>query len=638
MAWQANLFRNMTSLKPLSTITDVIPAAPNEARAIAGVETLAITIAALATIAFIGKLLMRSDLSYDFTDEGFYLNWISHPSNFPISFTQFGYIYHPLYKLTGSSIALLRQSNILISFFLAVTACLCLLRRCALDAGAHFTLSFPLIGLSIVAANSSLLILVFVSSLWLPTPSYNSLTFHSLLVASIGFCLAETSTSHTSVAGWLFIGVGGFLAFMGKPPSAFVLGVVTLFSLLIGQKLKLRMTAIAIATFCLLLAAYAWLVGGSIEQFISDLRRSIDTSSILESKHTISGVFRSDKFDLAFDEICILAALTLWIVALTLSTYSRRLAVRFTGVFAFYVLVAIAFALSSEILVFKFQDRMFQGVQFLAVVLAGIICFAASFFKASSPVSRQQVASAVFFTLLPLAFAVGTSNNYWQVATSAAFFLTLSSFSLLSARNWGQASWRHLLPLAISSLVMTIVIVEHGMEHPYRDPNPLTSSTVPVQMGQAGDMLLLNSNFAAYLEALRRLSRNAGFQTGTPMIDLTGHYPGSLYALAAKPVGAAWLIGGYPGSDKVAVANLDLVPCQELVRSWVLTEPDGPLRLSLDLLSRYGIDLQHDFQIVGTLDAPIGAFPTSYKQQLLKPKLVLQKALSACEIARTAAN
>ena len=70
----------------------VFPAAPSEPRAIAGVEMLAIAIAALMTIAFMSKLLIRSDRSFDFTDEGFYLNWISHPSNFPISFTQFGYI------------------------------------------------------------------------------------------------------------------------------------------------------------------------------------------------------------------------------------------------------------------------------------------------------------------------------------------------------------------------------------------------------------------------------------------------------------------------------------------------------------------------------------------------------------------
>ena len=610
----------------------------NKTRAITGAETLALAMAAIATIAFTGKLLMRSDLGFDFTDEGLYLNWISHPSNFKIAVTQFGYIYHPLYAL-GSSVALLRQSNVLISLFLAMTACVCLLRRRALDAGTQFTLSLPLLGFSIVAASTSLLILVFASSLWFPTPSYNSLTFHALLVAAIGFCLAEARPSRSSVAGWLLIGTGGFLAFMGKPTSAVVLGVVTLSGLVISQRLSLRMIAIAVATSGLLLGTYAWLVGGSIEQFILELRQSVDASSILESKYTISGVFRFDEINLALDEICILVTLTLWIAVLTLSTYSSRFAVRSTAAVVLWILIAAAFALSTGIFRLRFQVRDFQGLQLLPLFLASIICFATDcVFRVSATVSRQQVASAVFFVLLPFAFAAGTTNNYWQVAPSTAFFFTLSGFSLIGARNWGQSSWRHLLPMAIFSLVMTIVIVEHGMEHPYRDPNPLTSSTVPVKMGRADDMLRLNPNFATYLEALRQVSSKAGFQAGTPVIDLTGHYPGSLYAIGAKPVGAAWLIGGYPGSNNLATFNLDLVACQELVRSWVLIEPDGPLRLSMNLLQRYGIDLQRDFEIVGTLKAPIGAFPNSYKQELLKPKPDSREAVSACEKPRFAVN
>jgi len=173
----------------------------------------------------------------------------------------------------------------------------------------------------------------------------------------------------------------------------------------------------------------------------------------------------------------------------------------------------------------------------------------------------------MFFALLPFAFVVGTNNNYWRVAPSAAFFFVLSGFSLIGGSNWIQSSWRHLLPMALSSLVMTIVIVEHGMEHPYRDPTPLTSSSIPVKMGPAGANILLSPNFAAYLEALRQVSSKAGFQANTPVIDLTGHYPGSLYAIGAKPVGDAWLIGGSAGSDKLAAVNLDSrFSCPEFVR------------------------------------------------------------------------
>jgi len=48
-----------------------MPAVPDKARAIAGAETLALAVAAIVTIAFVGKLLMRFRSKLDFTDEGF---------------------------------------------------------------------------------------------------------------------------------------------------------------------------------------------------------------------------------------------------------------------------------------------------------------------------------------------------------------------------------------------------------------------------------------------------------------------------------------------------------------------------------------------------------------------------------------
>jgi hypothetical protein len=52
----------------------------------------------------------------DFTDEGFYLNWISNPFLYKVSLSQFGYIYHPLYNLVDGNIAWLRRVNFFITF------------------------------------------------------------------------------------------------------------------------------------------------------------------------------------------------------------------------------------------------------------------------------------------------------------------------------------------------------------------------------------------------------------------------------------------------------------------------------------------------------------------------------------------
>src|ERR1044072_2972932 len=101
---------------------------PPSSGAVLVIERVALTVAVAATLLLVGTMLWRSHLGFDFTDEGFYLNTISNPWHFPVSPTQFGYIYHPLHQVFGRNIAALRQSNILISFCLAVLTYLCLRR------------------------------------------------------------------------------------------------------------------------------------------------------------------------------------------------------------------------------------------------------------------------------------------------------------------------------------------------------------------------------------------------------------------------------------------------------------------------------------------------------------------------------
>ena len=53
-----------------------------------------------------------SNYGFDFTDEGYYLNWISNPFYYEASATQFGFIYHPLYLFVGEDLVLLRKTNL----------------------------------------------------------------------------------------------------------------------------------------------------------------------------------------------------------------------------------------------------------------------------------------------------------------------------------------------------------------------------------------------------------------------------------------------------------------------------------------------------------------------------------------------
>jgi hypothetical protein len=186
-----------------------------------------LTLSAICTLSILAWTLHQCNFGLDFADEGYYLVSIFAPFRYPVSLSQFGFIYHPLYKLVDGNIALLRQTNVLLTFCLAWTLAGISLK--AIFVGRNWT-KFSLIVISAAIASASLVFL----RLWLPTPSYNWLSFQSLLITAIGLLLAEKHFSGLSVVGWLLVATGGWLAFMAKPTTAAALGLSSAVYLLLS--------------------------------------------------------------------------------------------------------------------------------------------------------------------------------------------------------------------------------------------------------------------------------------------------------------------------------------------------------------------------------------------------------------------
>ena len=191
-------------------------------------KRLIISFSALVTVFTLGWVLWLSNYGLDFTDESFYLVWISNPFNYSVSATQFGFIYHPLYELLNGNIAALRQVNILFTFSLAWALAEVFLRTVFVNQSLQRTPRSVVSGALATAADASLVL----SGLWLPTPSYNSLALASTVGCRNRFLLADKHATRASIIGWFLIGIGGWVAFMAKPTTAAVLSLCTGFYLL----------------------------------------------------------------------------------------------------------------------------------------------------------------------------------------------------------------------------------------------------------------------------------------------------------------------------------------------------------------------------------------------------------------------
>ena len=607
-------------------------------------EELLVISSALVSVCTLIWLLWYCRYGMDFTDEGFYLNWISNPFIYPVSHTQFGFVYHPLYELLDGNIVALRQANILIIFGLGWVLMSTFFKTILAIrplSGWH--------GAAITAGFAVLALVHFNNYLWLPTPNYNSLALQSLLIAATGLLLAERDGFRENVVGCILLGVGIWLAFMAKPTTAIALGCCSIFYLFAIKKLTALFVFMPMVVVAISFACGALLIDGSVAGFIKRLEEGAEMWWLLESRHGLADVLRYDELHFGgYGPAVLIAALAVFYLCALLLGSRTQVAVycgtMLSMLFPFFSLaIILGFLHVNLVRNMELESGAQQGLLLWTIPLtAALIGLSSRKFNGVFAVSRGQWARAFVFLALPATYSLGTNNNYWDKAIGAGIFWVLAGLVIaVPAMNHERFKYM-VLSLALASQMMTVVLVDYALEHPYRQPQPLRENNYPVDVGRAGSTLILARSFGHYVSEAMDLGERGSFSHETPIIDLTGRSPGLLYALGAKSIGQPWLLGGYPGSNEFAVDTLKRVACEELAAAWLLTEPGGPRQISTEILSVFGADPGSDYEVVGVLvpvESPIenggaGVGYPRYAQQLLKPVRSTETMTAACIAAR----
>ncbi|QAU45926.1 hypothetical protein [Bradyrhizobium guangzhouense] len=572
----------------------------------------------------------------DLTDEGFYLNWIAAPQEYRASISQFGFVYHPLYRLVGQNVILLRQANVLIIFFcafLVALATLHTLRPGRSEPGSNL----PVRGLFAPAFLTASGALAFLD-LWLPTPNYNSLAFTSLMIASIGAILSGAASPRLRFGGWFIIGAGGALAFLAKPPGAVLLGTLVMAYTTAVGRFSIRGLLVSCLTALLILIFAALAIDGSVSAFVARIEHGFELSTLMAAGQSLGNLFHLDHFNLSQEQHVNFQRLLVLAFVMSVLTASARPALRIVSAIIAAIASAIVVSVSLGWMNPTISYEPFQPLMFCAILFATIV--AALFFSPwrRALLSREILATTVFFIAMPYVYALGTNNNYWQQGARAGFFWLLAGVVLKSApaaKEGALARW-HLTPILAAALLATTGIVLASAEHPYRQTAALRMQTTATEFGTGGRQLLASAEVGAYVRSLKTIAVDNGFAPGSPVIDLSGVSPGAVYSLGGKAPGAAWLSAGYPGSSNFLKAALADVDCAQLAASWLLTEPASPDSFPLDVLSPFGIDVLRDYEDVGAVQAVRAFAPVKFEQRLYKPVRDVKDAIEACERARMA--
>lgn len=587
------------------------------------------------TLIILRWILIASYSGLDITDESFYLNWFQDPWLYSGSISQFGFVYYPLFKLVNGDISLLRQCNILIIFSLSwLLIFLVFHNYLKANKNEETTLSIISVLLSVNLAICSLS--YFTCFGWLPTPSYNSLILQSLLLVGIGTITLENEFVYGRLTGGVLIGIGGWLSFLAKPSSAVALAVVLCIYFLITNKFKWQLFVTILLTVLTLFITTAWFIDGTMFKFIERYLLGMENMRLMSFDKNL---FRMDPFYFTTGDKIRLFINTFVLSALSYFLYARKH--QYFFIFLIALLSFIPLAVIFNILPVSIQSNYMSALQLAAVPISAVILFAILIRnnKFGKLASHLWLLAALFF-LFPFLLALGSSNNLWFQSQLGMVFLVLAGLILLMPVIIKENGWIIFLPLVIGVQLITVILLQMGMDHPYRQPHPLSENQYSVAVGRSNSVLKFSKEEADFLKKLNFLAAKKGLRPGTPMIDLASS-PGILYMLGVKPIGQAWILGGYPWSERYAERVMDNVPCDQIASSWLLIEPESLRNIPVTVLKGAGVEFNTDYKVVLKYTLPDrigGSAPIAVirKQILLKPNRPPQLAIEACKRKRGA--
>lgn len=526
----------------------------------------------------LAKLMVLMHVGVDLTDEGYYLNWISNPWLYKYYVSQFGYIYHPVYQFLNSDFVMLRMFNALFTYALGLVLSYLIIQRLL----THQNKSLILV-ISAGVSLSSLTILM-ITGHWVPSPSYNSLCFQGLLFVVIGIVCSDSHHKHSQLFALFLIGLGGWLVFMAKPSSALLLAIVVPLYFVLEMKKHLRLLLGAGLVAFVFLLLTAWYVDGDVMQFIQRYKIGLQLLDSMGSKHGLENLLRWDLFKIADADFRVFLVLIALFVGVFFSLKKDSKAIRLIALLILFTTLASLQWQAFNIQSVKINTPRYHPLILLAPPFATLVyCL---FSKRTKPNSGLPSKLILFLLILPYLYAAGSGNNYWETAAGAMLFWVLASLLLLGR---SPTNHRHFIVLAVIVASLSVKVLLDAQNSPYRQTEAIAKQTSPYVNPHTQKELLLPKDTAMYLNDLNLLLKRANFKKNTPVIDFTGHHPGTLYFMQANAIGQAWTIGGYDGSDEMAAAALKQATCHEVANAWLLIEKDGRRRVDFRILEQHGI-------------------------------------------------
>lgn len=537
----------------------------------------------------------------EFSDEGFYLNWIVNTDVYKFSYTHFGFLYSGLFELLGKDVALLRIASSFIAVGLATLFSYLMVTRLAeLTTGRSALAISLLLGTGVMLQHVRDYVL---------TPSYNTGNGQALLLCAACGTALFASSQKPSFFWWPLLGLAATLIFLNKPTTAVLTGIVFSFAWISSGRFVWHHGLVSLVTSILALVAFALLIDGSLIVFLERVQIGVEVLLARDAGYSLdknTGHKLLHLFDI-FNEtqlyVVFLAAIIA--IALAVSRIRDNLLTYKGGLVGLSVLI---------LLWMYGRLSLYLPMMFYALAFGGLLALLVN----RLPVPRHKLAWIVVLLFYPPISAFGTNGDLWYHAFYQIYFVAVLAACCLLL-NFDPS--RRQTAARLFSVALTLFTAYHltaTIVTPYRQTASLFEMNNQVEI--LGGELLLEESYARYIGDYRAISRSNGFELGTGIIDFSGRVPALPVILGGVNIGTPWMNGGYPGGVQSAAMALSHTPCKILHEAWLILEPGGPRELPLKSFKNLGFDLS-DYTILGRVGVPIGVagYALTSEQLFLKP-------------------
>ena len=536
------------------------------------------------------------DSGIEFSDEGKYLIDIRYPLEYQYAITNYGLVYHLAGKIVGFNLLNLRLFNLFLTVILASIATYVSINSNRSDSVWRKRETATVVFIS------SCVSLSFFGIVWILTPSYNSLTFQTLLLVWIGIVKVSTiDTNLMQKVYFIYLGFTLGILFIAKPTSMLLL-LSALCIYLIFTNLRNWLWVFLIpATSYITISLFSIAKFGNPFEFFHDLYIGIQLALELSVEYSF---FKLLAYPLSIFIFAILIYIFRFKVIAILESEKR------------WVLIYLPISFASITLGVAFF--FYTGVNVLFALLLMLLAL----YTVKTRWKKSTPKYSLFLLIFPFTAAFGSNNNL--LIQSLMYFYFVLLFLILVATNQDRIfATNHLLSwILLSSILFSFLTVFWSSTHPYRQNQSVTKMKSKIDLDTPIKGVMVTKNVSEFLQNTYDLSRKAGLSAGTPILDLTGQSSTLLFYLNAKILADSWLIGGYPGSESVALFKFKELPCSELRAAWLLIEPTGPRVIDFTrTLGSLGFSI-NDYLGVASWQTPVGAGGEMEPrtQYLLKPK------------------